>query len=173
MPLSRTYRRSLKLSRRYSINGRRVIDSGSAPAVEPASEFGRPGPESRRSDPARRPAPHPLAVRGANALMTVVMVGVTLWSCSDGGQSAGVAAAATVATVAAVKVLDLITAMMPPTRLTAALSSGLWVLLFMPGWDWLSGQYEWPLSWGLALGLAVVLSVIRYLMMRNGPFRRP
>jgi hypothetical protein len=105
--------------------------------------------------------------------MTLTMVGVTLWSCADGNQSAGMAVAATVATVAAMNVLNVLTALMPPNRLAAALASSLWVLVFMPGWDWLSGQYEWPLSWLVALGFAAAFAVLRYAMTRNGPARPP
>jgi hypothetical protein len=140
MPLSRTYRRSLKPSRKFRLH---------KPAM---------------------PAPYnPLRT---NWLMTLVIVGVTLWSCADGNQGAAMMVLASVASVAAVNVLALIGTLLPRTRLSTAVNSALWVLLFMPAWDWLAGQFDYPGSIYTALAFAGGFGLVRFFTL-SGPSRPP
>lgn len=119
-----------------------------------------------------QPKPAPGVPSRINWLMTLVIVAVTIWSCADGRQSPTMMVIASVASVAAVNVLALLAAALPPTRLVSALTSGLWVLLFLPAWDWLAGQYAFPDSLYTALAFAGAFVLIRWLM-RSGPSRPP
>src|SRR4051812_5853791 len=96
--------------------------------------------------------------------MVAVMAAVTLWSAAQGGQGPVVMAASAVGAVAAMMVLETGAAALPPTRLLSAAFAGAWILVFMPAWDWLAGQFLYPESLWTALLFAVGFAGFRYLI---------
>lgn len=111
--------------------------------------------------------------RGRFNLMVVAMVGVTIWSCVDGGRGWPVILAASVGTVSAMMVLGIIASYLPATRLITALFSGLWILLFMPAWDWLEGRFTLPDSIYTALLFGAGFAILRYVISGGGSARPP
>lgn len=105
--------------------------------------------------------------------MSLVMVGVTVWSCFDGKRGAGMMAVASIAAIAAMNALALAAAALPQTRLYIALFSALWVIIYMPAWDWLGGRFIYPQSLWSAVGFGAAFGLIRFAMARRGPSRPP
>ncbi|HYG60517.1 MAG TPA: hypothetical protein VD902_20790, partial [Symbiobacteriaceae bacterium] len=104
--------------------------------------------------------------------MTLVMVGVTIWSGMDGGQSPWMIAAACIGVVAAMNVLALLAALLPQTRIITALFSALWILVFMPAWDWLANRFIYPESLWSALLFSSGFGLVRLFLM-PGKSARP
>jgi hypothetical protein len=111
--------------------------------------------------------------RGTDWVMVVTVVVVTIWSAVDGGHGLPMMVVASVGAIALMNVLAILFSLLPPTRLAAAVSSGIWVAVFMPAWDWLSGQFTYPGSLWSALGYGAGFGLLRWVMMPGGPSRPP
>jgi hypothetical protein len=105
------------------------------------------------------------------AILITVMIGVTIWSAHDGNHGIPMMIIAAVGVFATMMVLGTLSAMVPETRLTAAIFAASWILLFTPAWEWLAGRFVYPDSLYSALTFAVAFGFIRYLLTRGGPSR--
>jgi|GEM_PF-3346151 len=108
-----------------------------------------------------------------NIFTVLVMLGVTVWSCVDGGQSFAMIVTATAGVLAFVMILSHVAASVPQTRFWVGLLSGTWVAVLMPVWDWLAGQFTYPLSVWSALGFGVGFGIFRFAITPGGPARPP
>lgn len=106
-------------------------------------------------------------------IMLALMVVLTLWNCVDGGQSVPVMLFASLAVVATVMALRQIAGALPNSRLTHAILSAVWIMAFLPGWDWLAGRYVHPDSLRMASWFGSSYGVIRYFFMRGESARPP
>ena len=105
--------------------------------------------------------------------MLLIMVAVTMWSAHDGGRSPELTVAASIAVVAAVKVLSILTAMLPASRWVNALSSAVWVVVFMPTWDWLANRFVYPDTLWTAVVFGSGYGLVRLAFMPGKSARPP
>jgi hypothetical protein len=106
-------------------------------------------------------------------MMVFVMVLVTVWSAAEGGHGPLMMGVAAVATIAAMMLFSILHVMAPQHRLVEALFGSVWILLFTPAWDWLSGTFAYPESITSALLFAGALSLVHFFISRRGSDRPP